>query len=232
MASTFSSDLKLEIVATGEKAGLWGTITNTNLQILEQSASGYQDIDMAGASVTLLLSDGATSNGKNFYLKLSGTLAGDRTLTMPSGSERVWIISDETVRGTSNRTLSVLTASGTSQPVPPGSTLLCISDGTNTTTRIIEKGYATITDSNSPYAIVAGAQVFANTTANPIEIDLPASPAVGDEVTVIDTRGTFNSNNLTFEITSEGKINKPVMAVLTSTFLGFSIIFIGSPFLL
>ena len=53
---------------------------------------------------------------------------------------------------------------------------------------ILEKGYATITDSNSPYAIVAGAQVFANTTANPIEIDLPASPAVGDEVTVIDTR--------------------------------------------
>ena len=42
MASTYSSDLKLEIVATGEKAGLWGTITNTNLKILEQSASGYQ----------------------------------------------------------------------------------------------------------------------------------------------------------------------------------------------
>ena len=193
MASTFSSDLKLEIVATGEKAGLWGTITNTNLQILEQSASGYQEIDMAGSSVTLLLSDGATSNGKNFYLKLSGTLGGDRTLTMPSGSERVWIISDETVRGTSNRTLSVLTASGTSQPVPPGATLLCVSDGTNTTTRIIEKGYVTITDSNSPYAAVAGAQILANTTANPIEIDLPASPSVGDEITIIDTRGTFAS---------------------------------------
>jgi len=199
MASTYSSDLKLEIVTTGEKAGLWGTITNTNLQILEQSASGYQEIDMAGASVTLLLSDGATSNGKNFYLKLSGTLSGDRTLTMPSGAERVWIISDETVRGTSNRTLSVLTASGTSQPVPPGATLLCVSDGTNTTTRIIEKGYATITDSNSPYTTVAGAQIFANTTANPITITLPASPAVGDEVTGIDTRGTFASNNLTFD---------------------------------
>ena len=199
MASTFSSDLKLEIVATGEKAGLWGTITNTNLQILEQSASGYQEIDMAGASVTLLLSDGATSNGKNFYLKLSGTLAGDRTLTMPAGSERVWIISEETVRGTSNRTLSVLTDSGTAQPVPPGASLLCVSDGTNTVTRIIEKGYVTITDSNSPYTTVAGAQIFANTTANPITITLPASPSTGDEVTVIDARGTFASNNLTFD---------------------------------
>ena len=201
MASTFSSDLKLEIITTGEKAGQWGGITNTNLQILEQGSSGVEDIDLASGSVTLLLTDGAISNGKNAYLRLYGTLGGDRTLTMPSGSgvTRVWIIKDDTVRGTSNRTLSVLTASGTAQPIPPGSTVLCRSNGTETVTSIIEKGYATITDSNSPYAAVAGAQIFANTTANPIEIDLPSSPAVGDEVTVIDTRGTFNSNNLTLD---------------------------------
>jgi hypothetical protein len=109
MASTFSSDLKLELVATGEKAGLWGTITNTNLQILEQSASGYLDLSMASGSVTLLLSDGAASNGKNFYLKLSGNLSTNTTLTMPSGSERVWVISDETNRTSSKYTLSVTT---------------------------------------------------------------------------------------------------------------------------
>ena len=201
MASSYSSDIQLEIITTGEKAGQWGGITNTNLQILEQSSTGALDVDMASGSVTLLLTDGATSNGKNAYLRLYGTLGGDRTLTMPSGSgvTRVWIIKDDTVRGTSNRTLSVLTASGTAQPIPPGSTVLCRSNGTETVTSIIEKGYATITDSNSPYAAVAGAQIFANTTANPIEIDLPSSPAVGDEVTVIDTRGTFNSNNLTLD---------------------------------
>ena len=201
MASTFSSDLKLEIITTGEKAGQWGGITNTNLQILEQGSSGVLDVDMAGASVTLLLTDGATSNGKNAYLRLHGTLAGDRTITMPSGSgvTRVWIMKDDTVRGTSNRTLGVLTASGSTTQIPPGATVLCRSNGTETVMTILEKGYATITNANSPYAIVAGAQVFANTTANPIEIDLPASPSVGDEVTVIDTRGTFNSNNLTFD---------------------------------
>ena len=42
---------------------------------------------------------------------------------------------------------------------------------------------------------MAGAQIFANTTANPITINLPASPSVGDEVSVLDTRGTWNSNN-------------------------------------
>jgi hypothetical protein len=50
MASSYSSDLKLELVTTGEKAGLWGTITNTNLQILQQSSSGVLSVDMAGAN--------------------------------------------------------------------------------------------------------------------------------------------------------------------------------------
>ena len=197
MASSYSTNAGLELVTTGEKAGLWGDITNTNLQILEQTATGYLSVDMAGASVTLTLTNGATSNGKNIYLRLYGTLAGDRTLTMPGTANRVWIVKDETVRGTSNRTLGVLTASGTTQPIPPGATVLCRSNGTQTDVTILSQGYATITDSNSPYTSVAGAQIFANTTANPITINLPASPTVGDEVSVLDTKGTWNSNNCT-----------------------------------
>jgi len=199
MASTYSTDIQLELVTTGEKAGLWGSITNTNLQILEQAATGYASIDMAGANVTLVLTDGATSNGKNIYLRLYGTLAANRTLTMPGTAERVWIIKDETVRGTSNRTLDVLTASGTAQPIPPGATVLCRSNGSQTDVTIIEKGYATITDSNSPYTTVAGAQILANTTSTVITVTLPAAASTGDEITIIDARGTWGSNNLTVD---------------------------------
>ena len=195
MASSYSSDLKLELVTTGEKAGLWGTITNTNLQILQQAASGYLSLAVGGADVTLALDNGATSNGKNLYIKLTGTLTANRTVTMPAGAERVFIIEDTTVRGTSNRTLSVLTASGTALAIPTGAVMLVKSDGTNTTKGITQKGYNTITDSNTPYTAVSGDQILANTTANPITILLPASPAVGDEVTIIDTRGTWGSNN-------------------------------------
>ena len=116
---------------------------------------------------------------------------------MPVTAERVWIIKDETVRGNSNYTLGVLTASGTAQPIPPGAVMLCRSDGSETVVTIIEKGYATITDSNTPYTSVAGAQIFANTSSNPITVNLPASPSVGDEVTIIDTRASWASNNLT-----------------------------------
>ena len=199
MASSYTTNAGLELVTTGEKAGLWGTITNTNLQILEQTATGYLSVDMAGADVTLTLTDGATSNGKNIYLNLTGTLSANRTLTMPATAERVWIVKDATVRGTSNRTLGVLTASGSATQIPPGATVLCRSNGTETVVTLLEKGYATITDSNTPYTAVAGAQVLANTTANPIQVTLPASPATGDEVTIIDARGTFGSNNLTVD---------------------------------
>ena len=74
MASSFSTNSKLELVTTGEKAGLWGTITNTNLQILEQLSTGYLSLAVGGADVALALDNGATSNGKNIYIKLTGTL--------------------------------------------------------------------------------------------------------------------------------------------------------------
>jgi len=199
MASSYSTNAQLELITTGEKAGQWGGINNTNLQILEQTSTGYLAVDMAGASVTLALTDGATSNGKNFYLALTGTLAANRTLTMPATANRVWIIKDETVRGTSNRTLDVLTASGTAQPIPPGATVLCRSNGSETVVSIIEKGYATITDSNSPYTAVAGAQILANTTSTVITVTLPAAASTGDEITIIDARGTWGSNNLTVD---------------------------------
>jgi len=197
MASSYSTNAGLELVTTGEKAGLWGTITNTNLQILEQTATGYLSVDMAGASVTLTLTDGATSNGKNIYLRLYGTLSANRTLTMPVTANRVWIVKDETVRGASNRTLGVLTASGTTTQIPPGATVLCRSNGSETDVTILQKGYETITDSNSPYTTVAGAQILANTTSAVITVTLPAAASTGDEVTIIDARGTWGSNNLT-----------------------------------
>ena len=82
MASSYSSDLTLEIITTGEKAGLWGTITNTNLEILQQASSGYVAVPMtSGTDVTLSLADGSSSaNGKNIYLKLTGTMTANAAL--------------------------------------------------------------------------------------------------------------------------------------------------------
>ena len=199
MASSYSTDLKLELVATGEKAGLWGSITNTNLQILEQAASGYLSLNVGNADVTLTLVNGGESNGKNLYFKLTGTLAGNRTLTMPNNAERVFIIEDATDRTTANKyTLSVKATNGTAIAVPVKAIMLLKSDGTNVTKAITEKGYFTITSSAiTAYTAIAGDQLLIDTTQTTVTITLPAAPAIGDELVIIDARGTFGSNNVT-----------------------------------
>ncbi len=53
MASSYSSDLKLELQATGENASTWGDKTNNNLNLIQQAIAGYEAIDVASADVTL-----------------------------------------------------------------------------------------------------------------------------------------------------------------------------------
>ena len=200
MASSYSTNSKLELIATGEKAGLWGTITNTNLQILEQLGTGYLSSNVGASDLALALDNGAVSNGKNLYFKLTGTLTGNRTVTIPDTAERVMIFEDATTRESSGtvKTLTIKTVSGTGVLVPSGATVLVYSDGSNVNLGLQTKGYITINSSTvTTYTTSAGEQIFANTTTNPITITLPTSPSVGDEVTVIDARGTFGSNNLT-----------------------------------
>ena len=207
MASTFSTDLALELVATGEKAGLWGTITNTNLQVLQQSTSGVIDVAMtSGSDVTLALSDGATSNGKNIYLKLTGTMAGNNTLIIPASTTggtatRVYIIQDATDRTTANKyTLSIKTAGSSNPiPVPVGSTMLIHSNGTDARLDILQKGNFAITSSSiTAYTAVPGDNLLIDTAAAQVTITLPASPTMGDEVSIMDVSGTggFGSNKV------------------------------------
>ena len=203
MASTYTTNLQLEKITTGEKAGLWGTITNTNLEILEQAASGYVSIDVAAADVTLVLNDGATGTGKNLYYKLTGTLTGTRQLIMPATAERVFIVEDATDRSSSNYTLTIKTAGGTDYVMPVASTALLYSDGTNTSLGMLQKGWVTHT---AAYTAVDGDQIFCDTNAAPFNINLPAG-AVGNEVTIIDSRNYFNSNNLTVVRNGADKIN-------------------------
>jgi len=194
MASNYSNDIKLELITTGEKAGTWGTITNTNLQILEQAASGYLSLDVAAADVALSLANGAISNGKNLYYKLTGTLTANRTVTMPDSAERVFVVEDATDRTSSLFSLTVKTVSGTGISLPIKSTSLLYSDGTNVSLGIQTKGYATI---NGAYTAVNGDQIFVDTSSTPVTITLPASPSIGDQVSLLDARNFFASNNLT-----------------------------------
>ena len=229
MASSASSDLKLELITTGEKSGTWGTITNTNLQILEQAASGYISVDVASSDVALALSNHAVSNGKNLYFKLTGTLSADRTVTMPDSAERVFIVEDATTRGSSNRTLTVKTVSGTGVAIPVGSKCLLYSDGTNINLGIREKGYYTVPGA---YTAVEGDQLLVDTSGggigSAVTITLPASPSVGSEVTFIDSGANFASNNLTIARNSSNILGAASNLTVSTNGSAFTLVFVNA----
>lgn len=86
MPSTYSTNLKLELIATGEQSGTWGTTTNTNLgTLLEQAIAGYVTQAVTdGAATVLTIPDGASSNGRNYVIELTGALTANRTVEVPA----------------------------------------------------------------------------------------------------------------------------------------------------
>jgi len=129
MASTYSTDLKLELMATGENAGTWGTKTNTNLELVQQAIAGYQAIDVASSDVALVMSNASISNARNMILNFTGTLTGTRVVTIPDSIEKFYIIKDGTTH--SGNTLTFKTVSGTGFELDEGKIHAAYSDGTN-----------------------------------------------------------------------------------------------------
>jgi hypothetical protein len=135
MASTFS-DLGIELMATGENAGTWGTKTNTNLQIVEKAIAGYVEKSIAGGAqtTTLTITDGdtteSTSVARHAVIKLTGTITGNQIVTVPDSIEKVYIVVNGT---TGSFTVQFKTASGTGITFGASDkgTRLVFSDGTN-----------------------------------------------------------------------------------------------------
>jgi hypothetical protein len=99
MASTYTTDLAIQLMATGENAGTWGDITNTNLVVVQQAIAGYESISIAGGAQTtaLVMTQNTLANARNAVLKLTGTITGNQIVTVPNGIEKTWIVSNGTV---------------------------------------------------------------------------------------------------------------------------------------
>ena len=118
-------------MATGENAGTWGDKTNTNLNLVQQAIAGFQAIDVASSDVALVMSNAALSNARNMVLNFTGTLAGNRNVTIPDSIEKFYILKDSTTH--SGNTLTFKTVSGTGFTLDEGKIHAAFSDGTNVT---------------------------------------------------------------------------------------------------
>jgi len=131
MASTYSSDLKLELMATGENAGTWGTKTNTNLELVQQAIAGFESITLSSGSTTaLVMSNASISTARNMVIKFATiTLSGATTVTIPDSIEKFYIFDCTAVTNPTN--LTIKTASGTGFVTNSSKIFAAYSDGTN-----------------------------------------------------------------------------------------------------
>ena len=127
MASTYSSSLNLELQATGENSGSWGTKTNNNLEKLESAIKGYVSIAVASTSDALVTANGSTTDEQsNAIIKLTGTLSGDTTMQCEA-VETWYIVDDATTHG--GNTLGFKPAGGTAVNLVQGAKHILYSDG-------------------------------------------------------------------------------------------------------
>ena len=130
MASSYSTDLKLELMVTGENAGTWGDKTNSNLNLIQQAIAGYETINVGASDVTLVMSNATLSNARNMILNLSGSLTGNRQVLVPDGIEKFYMVRDQTTRN--GHSLTIKTVSGSGFDIETsGALVACYSDGTN-----------------------------------------------------------------------------------------------------
>ena len=223
MASSYSSDLKIELMATGENAGTWGTKTNNNLNLIQQSVAGYQEIDVASADVTLVMTDGTISNARNMTLKFTGTLAANRTVNFPASIEKIFNVIDGTDHAGYTLTFKVTSASGFL--LCEGNNYICHSDGTNMIKDHETRNWRTISAAET---IQAGAKLFVETNGGAVTVTLPASPAIGDTVNFVDSRYTFDSNALTVGRNSSKIANTSADLVVNTEGAAFGLVYSGS----
>ena len=134
MASTFTP-LGVELQATGENAGTWGTKTNTNLEIIEQIAGGFttQAVSDSG-DTTLSVTDGGTgATLSHRIIEFTGSLTGARNVTIPLDVQNFYVLKNST-SGSQTVTFKYVSGSGDSVAVAPGAVKLVYAtanDGTN-----------------------------------------------------------------------------------------------------
>ena len=204
MASTFT-DLGLELMATGENAGTWGTKTNANLSLIEQLTGGYLSLAVAGSGTTALtIADGAlTGTAQHRVIELTGALTGSRILTVPLLTENFYFIKNST---TNAETLQIKAVSGSGATVTwatdnKGWKLIYV-DGVATNTGVFE---ATVGEANE--VTLTGTQTLTNKTLTAPKIGTSILDTNGNELLLLTATGSaVNELTLANAATGDGPI--------------------------
>ena len=187
MTSAYSTDLKLELMVTGENAGTWGDNTNNNLNLIQQAVAGFESLALNdGGNLALAMTDKTISTARNMVIKFTGSLTGASTVTVPDTIEKFYIFDCSAVGGPTN--LTIKTASGTGFTLDAAKIYAAYTDGTNLNEISLDTLGGTVAAANITGTIataqiaddaVTYAKIQDTTTANRV-IGAASAGAVGE----------------------------------------------------
>jgi fibronectin-binding autotransporter adhesin len=177
MASTYSTNLALELIGTGEQSGTWGTTTNTNLgTLIEQSISGYvtQAItDGSGANTTITIPNGTTGVARNMFIEMTGALTFATTSLIVPANKKMYFIFNNTTGGFA---VTVKVSGQTGILVPNGKKVILTCNGTD----IVEAHTAIVGNATMGGTLgVTGATTLSSTLALGGTLDISGNAALG-----------------------------------------------------
>jgi len=218
MASSYSTDLKLELMVTGENSNTWGDKTNNNLNLIQQAVAGYQSIALTSTTTTLAMTNATISNARNMVLEFTGSLSANSTVNLPDGIEKVYFIKDSTTRNTYSLTFK--TTSGTGVALTSSKITGVYSDGTNVTSidlnslggtmtidQVLTYG-STTTQSLTVSNLIATATVSTNTF---LATTATATTLTGTTISCTTLTGATNND-------SKGEVRLVPIAAQTSAY--------------
>ena len=196
MASSYSTDLKLQLMVTGEDAGTWGDNTNNNLNLLQQAIVGFQSIALTSVNTTLVMTDATISNARNAVLRFTGAITANCTIFVASGIEKTYTV-DNATTGAFTVALNQVGGSSVIFDATDKSHKLVYLDGTNandilndlSTIRLPNQNEVRFGDAdNSNYvSLKAGATVASN-----LSFTLPTADGTNGQAIVTNGSGALS----------------------------------------
>ena len=225
MTSTYSTNLKLTLMGTGDQSGTWGDTTNTNLgTLVEEAIAGYTTQALVSTGPTALtIPDGASSVGRNYVIEFTGTPTAGHTVTVPA-VDKPYILFNNT-----NIALIVKVSGQLGFTIAAGKKAIAYTNSTDlievANAPVTEAGTQTLTNKTltSPTITSAGVALNGSTSGS---ITLVATavagtntltlPAATDTVVGIAATQTLTNKTLTSPVLTAPALGTPASGTLTN----------------
>ena len=204
MPSTYTSNNKIQKIATGEQSGTWGSTTNTNFDLFDTAIDGFVAVAVTGTTTTLNIPDGSAADGRNKVLSFTGALTAANTVSVtPNTVKKHYFVQNNT---TGSQNIIIYQGSGSTVTIKPGYSSVVYLDGAGGSaaakevltslklTALLEATGAVFVGSTSGSTTLQATAVASGTLTLPAATDTLVGKATTDTFTnkTLDTAGTGN----------------------------------------